>query len=221
MSAAAVRKRKHIVSSDMGFGTRRTELVSGSAPCCGAWWFPGCDVSVSEQFVIRPLLLLKGNVISRTGNCQGPGCLIPNGKLPPGRPGVDRFHFSGSSGRDLWAVLPIEAPGSPSSPQLGKSNPPGPSCSHWPLNGTRRQLMLTGGPGDTRVVLWPCSAPAGLSKLQAGFGVLCAQTACNLQRTQWVLSIPRIQVCLVLLCLIFPWSRDQSKAVCGIRGEKV
>lgn len=71
-------------------------------------------MSVSEQFVSRPLLLLKGNIISRTGNCQGPGCLIPNGKLPPGRPGMDRSHFSGSSRRDLWAVLPIEAAGLPS-----------------------------------------------------------------------------------------------------------
>lgn len=69
---------------------------------------PGCYVSVSEWFVSRPLFLLKGNIISRAGNCQGLHCCIPNGKLPPGRPGEDRSHFSGSSGRDLWAVLPIE-----------------------------------------------------------------------------------------------------------------
>lgn len=161
MSAAAVRKRKHIVSSDMGFGTRRTELVSGSAPCCGAWWFPGCDVSVSEQFVIRPLLLLKGNVISRTGNCQGPGCLIPNGKLPPGRPGVDRFHFSGSSGRDLWAVLPVEAPGLPSIlTTAGEIKPsrafPFPLATQWDNETTGADWWPWGHQGVPVAMLSPC-----------------------------------------------------------------
>jgi len=143
-----VRKRKHIVCSDMGFGTWHTELVSGSAPWCGAWW----RVPRLRCVCVRAV-------------CE-----------PASPPAEGKHHLQG------WEL-------------------PGTALLHSQWETSSRQTW--GGPFSFQ---WQLRERfVGSATYRSGFGVPCAQTTCYLQRTQWMLSIPHIQVCLVAPCLSFPW----------------